>query len=481
MSCYENLVMKTQMNYSRHYSTYASGGTAVVLSKQNPLSYEEQIQEFVRRVQEAECIIVGGASGLSAAGGGDFYYSDTPSFRKHFGKFVDKYGFKGAFSGMMHRFSTRNEHWGYVATFLNTTQNAPIREPYLDLDRILQGKGMLRSLIMKAYYKKDNNCQAQLDSLVSKIFGYIQTSEQWHYISNFFVDLCEVSPNSVLNKLEEEQINPTGLMELFENQSSDFLFGKNDYIEILWGVEEFLVQREYASRAYSWLLYLDNLSFEYKSNSPKDIFGKLLCTWHNFSAFSKSNDKIEIAAKALAKDKNAWDHIFGALPTGHASIFGDLHAPKYRNHVEEDTITRKEMYDTNLGYIDLLLKATDFKPQRWNDLLSIYDEVDPDIRKKIKEKLLFEIAQMDDDERLIIKNNIRRVVYKHRYFASAEWAMGEDLIGEMLDILDSINFTQRKTKLWIMNSSKNESKRIFTRHLLIMVLVQTSVSIMLRS
>ena len=41
---------------------------------------------------------------------------------------------------MMHRFSTRNEHWGYVATFLNTTQNAPIREPYLDLDRILQGK-----------------------------------------------------------------------------------------------------------------------------------------------------------------------------------------------------------------------------------------------------------------------------------------------------------------------------------------------------
>ena len=81
MSCYENLVMKTQMNYSRHYSTYASGGTAAVLSKQKPLSYEEQIQEFVRRVQEAECIIVGGASGLSAAGGGDFYYSDTPSFR----------------------------------------------------------------------------------------------------------------------------------------------------------------------------------------------------------------------------------------------------------------------------------------------------------------------------------------------------------------------------------------------------------------
>ena len=54
MSCYENLVMKTQMNYSRHYSTYASGGTAVVLSKQKPLPYEEQIQEFVRILENLQ-------------------------------------------------------------------------------------------------------------------------------------------------------------------------------------------------------------------------------------------------------------------------------------------------------------------------------------------------------------------------------------------------------------------------------------------
>ena len=41
---------------------------------------------------------------------------------------------------MQYPFPTRKEHWGYVATFLNTTQNAPVREPYLDLDRLLAGK-----------------------------------------------------------------------------------------------------------------------------------------------------------------------------------------------------------------------------------------------------------------------------------------------------------------------------------------------------
>lgn len=129
MSFYEDLVLQTQMGYSRNRSVYASGKTPVKLSQRTPLSYSEQIDRCVRRIQQAECIVVGGASGLSAAGGGDFYYGDTPSFRRHFGKYADKYGFKGAFDGMYSRFDTREEHWGYIATFLDTTLNAPVRGP----------------------------------------------------------------------------------------------------------------------------------------------------------------------------------------------------------------------------------------------------------------------------------------------------------------------------------------------------------------
>lgn len=109
MSFYENLVLQTQVNYTRYRSVYASKRTAVKLSRRESLPYSEQIREFVRRVREAECIVVGGASGLSAAGGGDFYYGDTPSFRKYFGKYAEKYGFKGAFDGMYSGFDSREE------------------------------------------------------------------------------------------------------------------------------------------------------------------------------------------------------------------------------------------------------------------------------------------------------------------------------------------------------------------------------------
>lgn len=140
MRFYEDLVMKTQRNYQQYYGVYAAGRTPYRLSDLPPRPYPEQIARLVEELRTADCVVVGGASGLSAAGGGDFYYADNASYRKYFGKYAQKYHFKGAFDGMMHRWSSREEFWGYLATFLHTTQTAPIRAPYRDLDALLQGK-----------------------------------------------------------------------------------------------------------------------------------------------------------------------------------------------------------------------------------------------------------------------------------------------------------------------------------------------------
>ena len=108
MNFYDDLVMQTQMNYSKYYNIYASGSTPYQLTDKKPLPYSEQIHRLVQEVKEADCVVVGGASGLSAAGGGDFYYEDNDSYRKYFHPFAEKYHFKGAFAGMMHPWETRD-------------------------------------------------------------------------------------------------------------------------------------------------------------------------------------------------------------------------------------------------------------------------------------------------------------------------------------------------------------------------------------
>lgn len=140
MTFYENLVMQTQQNYSLYYHLYQQGGSPYKMSSRPKPEWKEQIHQMATAISEAECIVVGGASGLSAAGGGDFYYSDTPSFRKYFGRFAEKYGIKGAFNGTFRHWETPNEKWAFMATFLHTTINAPLREPYKDLDAIIRGK-----------------------------------------------------------------------------------------------------------------------------------------------------------------------------------------------------------------------------------------------------------------------------------------------------------------------------------------------------
>ena len=54
MSFYEDLVMQTQINYSKYYHVYASGGTPYQLANKKPLSYQEQIQRARETVAQYE-------------------------------------------------------------------------------------------------------------------------------------------------------------------------------------------------------------------------------------------------------------------------------------------------------------------------------------------------------------------------------------------------------------------------------------------
>lgn len=299
--------------------------------------------------------------------------------------------------------------------------------------------GMTRSVIMKAYYRNDLRFQAALDSLVAEVLDYIKSEEQWRYISHFFGDLCEMSPKAVLDRLFKELNNTTGLMALFEKQSSDILFGKNDYISILFGVDEFLVQNEYAARGYEWLLRLDDKSYQYNSNSPKDSIEKVLCVWHNFSVYTTSKDKTHAAKLALQLDRNAWDYVYNALPcgTGHTMI-GNIHGPKYRYHITDSSVTRAQLRETIEQYVKLLVNNANFSPERWEKLLKISEELPDYMTDRIIESMLDEVIQMTDIEQMKLKNAIRRLIYRHRYFVDAEWAMGEEKITRYERLLDEI-------------------------------------------
>lgn len=318
-------------------------------------------------------------------------------------------------------------------------------------------KGMLRTLLIKAGYKQHEECQACLDEIVGNIMSHIDTPEQWKYISEFFIELCEISPKVILKRLFAELDNSTGLMDLFEKQDPDFIMGKNFYYNILFGVEEFLLQTEFAMEAYVWLLKLDDKNIEYKSNCPADALNKALCTWHSFSVFRTSAEKVRIAEIAFEHSRNAWDIVYKNLPGSHQTIIGSLHAPKYRSCVQNVDTTYDELYSSTAGYISVLLKHMEFMPDRWMKLIDYSENVDYDTRNRIIDAFMYESLQMTDLEKIEVKDSIRRFIYKHRYFASASWAMPEEDVLVYEQLLEKIQVSKPEYEYLYLFKPENES------------------------
>lgn len=336
-------------------------------------------------------------------------------------------------------------------------------------------KGMLKTLLIKTTFKGDDDTQWHLDNLVETILKDIKTNKQWIYISNFWLELCEISPKSVIKRVESEWDKDTGLLSLFQNQPSDYLFESKPYIAILCGVEQLLLQKKFVWRTFRWFLKLDSKLVQNETNAPKNTLLKVFCTWMNICCLQSADEKIKAARIAFEiNGYNTWGYLFTSIDYKSKNGISELSTPKYREHCKLQATTIKEMKNTELGYCQLLLEHMDCSVKRWKKLLNLSSALTDNIRKSIFQKCLNDLSQMSDEERILIKNEVRRLIYKHRYYSSSTWAMDENTIVEYEKFLKKINIETKEYEYsylfnhdcplsnpspYIMEESRNDNEK----------------------
>ena len=87
-------------------------------------------------------------------------------------------------------------------------------------------KGLLKTMLIKGAYQSDDETQNALNRIVIEILNCVKDEKQWIYISKFWRELCEISPESVLERMENEWTNDTGLLNL----SAIFSFAPYQYV-----------------------------------------------------------------------------------------------------------------------------------------------------------------------------------------------------------------------------------------------------------
>lgn len=101
---------------------------------------QEKIELLRKKIDEADAVVVGGASGMSAASGFRFYYQEDDVFRSVAGGLAKKYDRHNMFDLFYDRRPTRGEQWALMLRTIHYVYECYTGETYTDLAELLEGK-----------------------------------------------------------------------------------------------------------------------------------------------------------------------------------------------------------------------------------------------------------------------------------------------------------------------------------------------------
>lgn len=162
------------------------------------MNENEKIDTLREKINDAEAIIVGGASGMSAASGFRFYYADDDVFKNIAGGIRDKYRVYTYFDAYYDPRISREEHWAMMLRTIKYGYECETGETYSDLAELLQGKN---------YYIVTTNQDAQFfrvfsDEKITRLQGdsrYFQCKSRCHdviyynkeQVMQLYEEICE--------------------------------------------------------------------------------------------------------------------------------------------------------------------------------------------------------------------------------------------------------------------------------------------------
>lgn len=162
---------------------------------------QNKIKLLKEKIESADAIVVGIASGMSAASGFRFYYQDDDDYKKIAGGLREKYGVYNHFDAYYNRQMSKEEHWALLVRVIKYLYDAETGETYLDLAELLHGKN---------YYVVTTNQDAQTarvfpEDRVTRLqgdFRYFQCKNRCHDAIYYNGDII----NDLYDKIEGDRL-----------------------------------------------------------------------------------------------------------------------------------------------------------------------------------------------------------------------------------------------------------------------------------
>jgi hypothetical protein len=281
--------------------------------------------------------------------------------------------------------------------------------------------------------------QWHADSITRELLSRANADESgrlWASLSRVLPLLAEAAPEPFLDAVDIAlACDPSPLLTLFPAVDPvAVIFASSPHIGLLWALENLSWSAEYVGRAARQLSILSRIDPNGKlSDPPSRSLRSIFLIWDPQTAAPLSPRLAALDNLRQKEPEIAWDLLMGILPRRHA-ISIRSHEPRWRDWKDSrnERVPLEEYHQAVKEVIQRLLEDVGVNASRWSSLIRGLSDLRSDEVVKALESV--DPEAFSEVDRAVIWNTLRSEISNHRRFATADWALPDQIVNRLAEV-----------------------------------------------
>ena len=292
--------------------------------------------------------------------------------------------------------------------------------------------GVVQNLTLISYYgdslqikSLNTKHQVWVDGLI-KDFLTAPNVSIWSSSTDILARIAEASPLAFLDALEYLLDNDLQYIISLFNEHDSFFSTQSSHTGLLWALEGLAWFPEYLSRSATALAKLAEVDPGGKLiNRPINSLIEIFKPRHYQTAAPLGTAKKVLTLLAKKSPDTAWQLLLSMIKEGYDTAF-TTYRFKWRSlGLMANEVTYSEFFDMQSFALGLMLAIFRGTHKQITDLLGESGTKNLEKRVKILQAIQSGITTLGNEEKIEIRNTLRKTLHRHRAFPAAKWALSE--------------------------------------------------------
>lgn len=273
----------------------------------------------------------------------------------------------------------------------------------------------------------------KIENCIAKEITKIFTCNDWKVYASLSEELdllAESNPETFLSELEKALRNKKSSFIDYLNQKETGISETKYGYQLGWTLAKLASYSEYFAKSCSVLFLLS----EFRLDFLPTLVGIVLPWYPQTTA--KPNVRIGMIKGLLAENiEVGWNLLMMLMPKK-TTIGNPVQQAKYmKNNILPESVTNKEFWELTIAYIRIACTYAIGDCSKLLQFVDIIDDVPVEIFMEVIETFKKSTPILNNSEKEIIWNKIEDLITKHRKYSSSNWALPEEAIKVLEDLL----------------------------------------------